>query len=75
MHQQNGRAEQLIRMLMDKGEAMHHEACLPDSWWEFSLEHAAHVYNRTPMHHIEWQTPYEVINGVPPRINYLCVFG
>lgn len=36
-HQQNGRAERLIRTLMDKGEAMRLESCLPQSYWEFSL--------------------------------------
>ncbi|PIL27390.1 hypothetical protein GSI_10538 [Ganoderma sinense ZZ0214-1] len=49
IHQQNGRAERIIRTLMDKSEAMRHDACIPQSWWEFSFEHAAHLHNRTPM--------------------------
>ena len=75
MHQQNGRAERLIRTLMDKSEAMRHEACIPDSWWEFSFEQAIHVYNRTPMRRLKWQTPHEGIKGEVPRIDHLRVFG
>ena len=40
--QQNGRAEQFNRTCMDKAEAMHHQACLPQSYWEFAVEHAVH---------------------------------
>ena len=60
---------------MDKGEAMRHDACLPQSWWEFSFEHAAHVYNRTPMRRLEWRTPYELLHGSKPDISHLRVFG
>ena len=52
--QQNGHAEQFMRTVMDKSEAMHHEACIPESWWEFSIAHATHVYNRTPLCHHNW---------------------
>jgi len=37
VHQQNGRAERLIRTLTEKAETMHFQACLPPSWWELSL--------------------------------------
>jgi transposase InsO family protein len=58
-HQQNGRAERIIRTLMEKAESMRLQACLPQSWWEFTLNHATHVYNRTPMRRLEWCTPTE----------------
>ena len=45
VHQQNGRAERLIRTLMEKAESIRLQACLPQSWWEFALDHATHVYN------------------------------
>ncbi|KAL7284517.1 hypothetical protein ACG7TL_001808 [Trametes sanguinea] len=73
--QQNGRAERLMRTLSDKAEAMRFEACLPQSWWEFAIEHAVHVYNRTPLRRHKWQTPYEVLNGEAPSIRHLRVFG
>ena len=47
--QQNGRAERFIQTIMDKAQPMRLEACLPQSWWEFAVLHAVHVYNRTPL--------------------------
>ena len=75
MHQQNGRAERLNRTLIEKAQALRFEACLPQSYWEFSVEFAVHVYNRTPVKHIAWRTPFEVLNGKKPDISYLIVFG
>ena len=43
VHQQNGRAEQLNRTLLEKAQSMRLEACLPDSWWEFAFATATHV--------------------------------
>ena len=60
---------------MEKAEAMRHDACLPPSWWEFAVEHALHVYNRTPVRRLKWCTPYELINGKTPSIEHLRVFG
>ena len=42
-HQQNGRAECIICILMEKAESMQFQACLPQSWWEFLVKHAVHV--------------------------------
>ena len=74
-HQQNGRAERIIRTLMEKAESMRLHACLPQSWWEFSVEHATHVYNRTPLRRLEWQTPYQLLNNERPSVAHLRVFG
>ena len=60
---------------MDKSEAMCHEACIPESWWEFSIAHATHVYNRTPLRCHNWRTPFEVLHGSQPDIAHLRVFG
>ena len=46
--QQNGRAKWFNCTLMDKAEAMHFTACIPQSWWEFVVQHAVMLYNRTP---------------------------
>ena len=46
--QQNGCAERFIRTLMNKAQAMRLHTCLPDSYWEFAIQHAVHVYNHTP---------------------------
>jgi transposase InsO family protein len=73
--QQNGRAERFMHTLMDKAEAMRHEACLPQNWWEFAIQHAAHIYNRTSLHHLQWKTPFKLLNGQVPDISHLQVFG
>ena len=73
--QQNGRAECFMCTIMDKAQAMRLDACLPQSWWEFAVIHAAHCYNRTPISRLEWQTPYGVLYNEIPDISHLRVFG
>ena len=73
--QQNGRAERFMRTIMDKAQAMRLEACIPQSWWEFAVSHAAHCYNRTPLARLKWQTPFFLLNNESPDISYLRVFG
>ena len=75
VHQQNGHMERLITTLREKAETMRLEACLPQSWWEFALDHATHVYNRTPVCYLNWQTPYQTLKGDKPYVNHLRVFG
>ena len=49
MHQQNGHAERLNCMIMDKVQAMCFHACLTNTMWEYSWNHSIHVYNCTPI--------------------------
>ena len=72
---QNGCTERLMRTLMNKAEAMRHQACIPQSWWEFVFAHATHIYNRTPVARLQWRTPHEALKGELPAIDHLCVFG
>ena len=60
---------------MDKAQAMRLEACLPPSWWEFVVQHATHCYNRMPLSHLKWQTPFALLNNEIPDITHLRVFG
>ncbi len=75
VHQQNGRAERFNRTLMDKAQAMRLDACLPLSWWEFAVNTAVHLYNRTPVRRLNWRTPYELVYNKVPSIGHLRVFG
>ena len=52
--QQNGHAEIFMHTLVAQAEAMHHMACLLDSWWEFATAHATHIYNWTPLSYLQW---------------------
>ena len=72
---QNGRAECLMHTLMDKAEAMQHQACIPQSWWEFAFAHATHIYNRTLVARLQWRTPHEALEGELPAIDHLRVFS
>jgi hypothetical protein len=74
-HQQNSRAERLIRTLTDKAQAMRLHACLPDSYWEFAILHAAHVYNMTLMNRLNWRTPLELLKGEKPSVSHRRIFG
>src|SRR5258708_7905770 len=60
---------------MCKAEAMKLDASLPKSWWEFSIEMAVHIYNRTLLRHTEYKMPIENLNGSKPDISYFKVFG
>jgi len=74
-HQQNGHAERLNRTIMDKAQSMHFCACLTDTMWEFSWDHAIHVYNRTSIRCLKWQTPFEALRNEKPDVSHLHVFG
>ena len=39
------------------------------------MEHAVHVYNCTPLCHLNWQTPYELLCNERPSVSHLRVFG
>ena len=60
---------------MEKAESMRLQACLPQSYWKFALDHATHIYNKTPIQHLNWQTPYQKIGGGKPSIDHIRVFG
>jgi len=73
--QMNGRAEHFNRTIDEKAETMRHQACLPDSWWEFSILHANYLYNRTPVKRLNWQTPKGYLDKVQPDLSHLCILG
>ena len=72
---QNGQAKRLGHTLMDKAKSMGHQACIPDSWWEFAFTHATHLYNCTLVARLKWCTPHKMLKGVLPNIDHLRVFG
>jgi Integrase core domain len=77
MHQQNGRAERLIRTMVEKTQAIHLEACIPQNWWEFAVNYAVHVYNCTPLKcsSNDYKTPFERLHHTKPDVAHLRVFG
>jgi hypothetical protein len=75
IHIQNGRAEALNRIILEKAESMRTHAECPQSWWEFSFHAAVHIYNRTPVRRTQWSTPYCNIFGKKPDVQYFKTFG
>jgi len=73
-HQQNSRAEHLNHTIMDKAQSMHFHACLTDTMWEFLWDHMIHVYNRTPICHLKWQTPFEALRNDKPDVSSPCIW-
>jgi hypothetical protein len=76
MHQQNGHAERFIRTIVEKAQAIHLEACIPQNWWEFAVNYAVHVYNQTPLKHSsnEYKTPFERLHHTKSDVAHLRVF-
>ena len=74
--QQNGKAERFNCTIMDKAMAMLHDAGLLSGFWEYAVDTAVHVSNRTPTRVLKWQTPYEVWNsGQIPDVSHFRIFG
>ena len=64
-----------MHTIIDKAQSMQFDAYIPQSWWEFAIQHATYMYNRTPMHCLKWDTPYTLLNSEVPDISHLKVFG
>jgi hypothetical protein len=77
MHQQNGRAERFIQTIVEKAQAIHLEACLPQNWWEFAVNYVVHIYNRTPLKcsSNDYKTPFKRLHRTKPDVAHLRVFG
>jgi len=53
----------VYRTIMDKALASNILAGLSYGFWEFAVESAVHIYNRTPTRVLKWRTPYAVWNN------------
>ena len=50
-------------------------ACLPSSFWQDAIETTLHIYNRQPMHCLNWSTLISKWNSDIPDVSYSKVFG
>ena len=57
-HEQNGVAERIGRLIVEKARAMRLSAHLPHALWQEIIATAVYLYNRTPKHNLEWKSPY-----------------
>ena len=69
--QQNEKAEQFNRTIMDKAMSMLHTTGLSNGFWEHAISTATHIYNCTPIRSLQWHTPHETWNaGHIPDVSY-----
>jgi hypothetical protein len=55
--------------------AMLHTAGLSYGFWEYAMNMAVHIYNRSPTRTLKWCTPFELwYSGKVPNVSHLCVF-
>ncbi|KAG8481224.1 hypothetical protein CXB51_025964 [Gossypium anomalum] len=73
--QQNGVAERMNRMIMEKVRCMLSNANLPKSFWAEAASTACFLINRSPSVAIEKKTPQEVWSGNPANYSDLKIFG
>ena len=73
--QQNGRAEQKLRQILDIVHALHLYAKVSAPFWGEVALHTVHAINRIPSPVIYNQTPYERLFGSPLDYRHLRSFG
>ena len=72
---QNGVAERLNGVLMQKVRAMMHGTGLPKGMWGEALMHAVWLKNRTSTKALQGITPFEAKEKVQPDLSRLRIFG
>ena len=76
MHQQNGKAERVIRMIEGRVLAMLHFAGLSQTYWGEAALTAAYLHNRTESWALpSGKTPYEMLHGSRLNVSHLHVWG
>jgi hypothetical protein len=73
--QQNGVAERMNMMLMDKARSMLSGAKLAQEFWEEAVDTTRYLVNRSPSSSLVDSTPHEVWFDKKPTLSHLRVFG
>ena len=73
--EQNGAAEIINRILLNKVRALLFTSNLPKNLWGEAIITSTYLYNRTPSSSINFKTPYELKYKVRPNINNIRIFG
>eukprot|EP00924_Labyrinthula_sp_SR-Ha-C_P002217 augustus_masked-scaffold_19-processed-gene-4.37-mRNA-1 protein AED:0.39 eAED:0.40 QI:0/-1/0/1/-1/1/1/0/1346 len=73
-HEQNGRAENSNRILLENTRSLIKQAGLSRGFWSFAMKCATHAYNFTKLSR-EDISPWELLYGVKPPLEKLRIFG
>ncbi|KAK8952168.1 hypothetical protein KSP39_PZI004103 [Platanthera zijinensis] len=73
--QQNGVAERKNRTLIESATTLLTDAHLPLSFWVEAVNTSNYVLNRSLIHKLKGKTPYELLKGKKPKVDYFKNFG
>lgn len=73
--QSNGISERMIRTHNTKALCWIIDANVPALFWGDAIMTANHVHRITPQNHLDWKTPYELMEGKTSVYQHLKVFG
>ncbi|GJY48530.1 ribonuclease H-like domain-containing protein [Tanacetum coccineum] len=73
--QQNGVAKRKNRTLIEAARTMLVDSLLPTTFWAEEVNTACYVQNRVLVTKPHNKTPYELLLGRPPSINFMRPFG
>jgi Reverse transcriptase (RNA-dependent DNA polymerase)/Integrase core domain/GAG-pre-integrase domain/Zinc knuckle len=73
--EQNGVAERLNGILMEKVRAMLHDSQLPKNMWGEAVKYAVWLKNRMVTKPLQGRTPWEVATGQKPDLSMIKAFG
>jgi transposase InsO family protein len=75
VHALNGVAERAIRAIMELARANLHASGAPNSFWDYAVEHAVDILNRTTGPPLSKLSAYEILTGSKPKIMSIMPFG
>ena len=73
--EQNAIAERRVRTVVEMARTMLLHSCIPIEYWEDAVYHANYVRNRVATRSIKGKTPFEVLWGKRPDLEWLRPFG
>jgi hypothetical protein len=71
----NGRVERKHQHLLNVGRSLLFQGQLPKSFWNYAIQHATFLINRTPTPVLNNKSPFEVLHNTLPDLEHLKVFG
>ncbi|GJW12548.1 retrovirus-related pol polyprotein from transposon TNT 1-94 [Tanacetum coccineum] len=74
-HQSNGVVERKNRTLQEMSRTMLNEQSLPQKFWCNTVDTSTYILNRILIRAILGKTPYELLRGRKPTLDYFRVFG
>ncbi|GJW44713.1 retrovirus-related pol polyprotein from transposon TNT 1-94 [Tanacetum coccineum] len=73
--QSNGVVERKNRTLQEMSRTMLNEQSLPQKFWCNAVDTSTYILNRILIRAILGKTPYELLRGMKPTLDYFRVFG